>query len=405
MNETCEQSNAVPDDEALKQQLKSIDRTLIVLSGKGGVGKSTVAVNLALSLALRGFRTGLLDVDIHGPSVPKLLNITSRSLGALDGKIVPLESYLHLKVMSMGFLLDRDDQPVIWRGPLKYNVIKEFLQNVAWGELDYLVVDCPPGTGDEPLSIAQMLKDKASAIIVTTPQQVATIDVAKCITFCNQLDLPMAGIIENMSGFVCPHCEEEVDIFSRGGGEKLASQYNVPFLGKIPLDPEIVKSGDEGRPYVYHYAQTPTAARFEEIIARIVEGRPAPEEKNEAVDEPVNGEKGDHMKFAVPTSERKLCQHFGHCESFALIEADDAGRILTETYVDAPVHEPGLLPKWLAEKQVNCVLAGGMGSSARNLFAEKGIKVVTGAQAEYPREIVEQYLKGTLQTGANTCDH
>ncbi len=288
---------------------------------------------------------------------------------------------------------------------MKYNVIKEFLQNVAWGELDYLVVDCPPGTGDEPLSIAQMLKDKSSAIIVTTPQQVSTIDVAKCITFCNQLDLPMAGIIENMSGFVCPHCGKEVDIFSRGGGEKLASKYKVPFLGKIPLDPEIVKSGDDGRPYVYHCAQTPTAARFEEIIARIVAGRPVREEKHEAADEPVNGGKGDHMKFAVPTSQRKLCQHFGHCESFALIEADEAGKILSEMYVDAPEHEPGLLPKWLAEKQVNCVLAGGMGSSARNLFAEKGIKVVTGAQAEYPREIVEQYLKGMLQTGANTCDH
>jgi len=270
MNETCEQSNAVPDDGALKQQLKSIDQTLIVLSGKGGVGKSTVAVNVALSLALQGFRTGLLDIDIHGPSVPKLLNISSRRLGALDGKIVPMESYLGLKVMSMGFLLDQDDQPVIWRGPLKYNVIKEFLQNVAWGELDYLVVDCPPGTGDEPLSIAQMLKEKASAIIVTTPQQVATVDVAKCITFCNQLDLPIAGIIENMSGFVCPHCGKEVDVFSHGGGEKLASHYNVPFLGKIPLDPEIVKSGDEGQPYVYFYAKTKTAERFAEMVETMV---------------------------------------------------------------------------------------------------------------------------------------
>ena len=232
MNETCQQSSAVPDDEALKQQLKSIGQTLIVLSGKGGVGKSTVAVNLSLSLALQGFRTGLLDVDIHGPSVPKLLNITSRRLGVSEGKIVPMECYFHLKVMSMGFLLDQDDQPVIWRGPLKYNVIKEFLQNVAWGELDYLVVDCPPGTGDEPLSIAQMLKGKASAVIVTTPQQVATVDVAKCITFCNQLNLPIAGIIENMSGFVCPDCGKEVDIFSHGGGEKLASNTRYRFWGK-----------------------------------------------------------------------------------------------------------------------------------------------------------------------------
>jgi ATP-binding protein involved in chromosome partitioning len=270
MSETCQQSHAVPDDAALKQQLKSIDQTLIVLSGKGGVGKSTLAVNLALSLASKGLRTGLLDVDIHGPSVPKLLNITSRRLGMSEGKIVPMECYLHLRVMSMGFLLDQDDQPVIWRGPLKYNVIKEFLQNVAWGELDYLVVDCPPGTGDEPLSIAQMLKGKASAVIVTTPQQVATVDVAKCITFCNQLELPIAGIVENMSGFVCPHCGKEVDIFSQGGGEKLAAHYGVPFLGKIPLDPEIVKSGDEGQPYVYFYARTKTAERFAELVETIV---------------------------------------------------------------------------------------------------------------------------------------
>jgi Mrp family chromosome partitioning ATPase/predicted Fe-Mo cluster-binding NifX family protein len=407
MNNTdgCSHDHCVEDEGKLKERLAKIGHTLIVLSGKGGVGKSTVAVNLALSLALRGFRTGLLDVDLHGPSVPKLLNLSGLMLSGSDKGIKPVEYSPNLKVVSMGLLLANDDEAVIWRGPLKYSAIKQFLEDVDWGELDYLVVDCPPGTGDEPLSVAQLLQGASSGVIVTTPQAVATVDVAKCITFCKQLSLPVAGIVENMSGFVCPDCGKEIDIFSHGGGEQLATKHGMPFLGKIPLDPDIVKSGDEGRPYVYHYAKTPTAARFEEIIGRIMEGRPAPKEKNKAIDEPVNGEKGDHMKFAVPTSERKLCQHFGHCESFALIEADDAGKILTETYVDAPVHEPGLLPKWLAEKQVNCVLAGGMGASARNLFAEKGIKVVTGAQAVYPREIVEQYLKGTLQTGANTCDH
>ena len=403
--EGCSHSQGADDEGKLKERLEKIGHTLIVLSGKGGVGKSTVAVNLALSLAMRGFRTGLLDVDLHGPSVPKLLDLNGLMLTGSDAGINPIECYPRLKVVSMGLLLRNEDEAVIWRGPLKYSAIKQFLGEVDWGRLDYLVVDCPPGTGDEPLSVAQLVQGSASGVIVTTPQAVATVDVAKCITFCRQLSLPIAGIVENMSGFVCPDCGKEVDIFSHGGGERLAMKHGIPFLGKIPIDPQIVKSGDEGKPYVWHYAKSATAIRFEEIIGRIVDFKQTSKVENKTIEQPVNGTNGNHMKFAIPTSDRKLCQHFGHCESFALIETDDAGQILTETYIDAPVHEPGLLPKWLAEKEVTCVLAGGMGSSARNLFADKGIKVVTGAQAEYPREIVEQYLKGTLQTGANTCDH
>jgi ATP-binding protein involved in chromosome partitioning len=258
------------DEKALEEKLNMINQVFIVLSGKGGVGKSTVAVNLALSLSLRGLRTGILDVDIHGPSVPKMLGLTGQRLGIKDEEIVPIEVYNQLKVVSMGLLLDGNATPVIWRGPMKAKVIKEFLQHVVWGELDCLVVDCPPGTGDEPLSIAQILAKKGSAIIVTTPQQVATVDVEKCIVFCRQLSLPIAGIIENMSGFVCPHCGEEVNIFSSGGGERLSERFNVPFLGKVPLDPDIVKSGDEEQPYMHFYADTKTAQKFDEIVERIV---------------------------------------------------------------------------------------------------------------------------------------
>ncbi|HOL06150.1 MAG TPA: iron-sulfur cluster carrier protein MrpORP [Syntrophorhabdaceae bacterium] len=413
-------SEKLNEDALLQNKLDKIRHTFIVLSGKGGVGKSTVAVNLALSLSLRGMRTGILDVDIHGPSVPKLLGLTGMRVGVSGEEIIPLELYGHIKVVSMGLLISGNEQAVIWRGPLKASVIRQFVQNVAWGELDALVVDCPPGTGDEPLSIAQLVGKKASAIIVTTPQLVATIDVEKCITFCRQLELPIAGIIENMSGFVCPHCGKEVDIFSSGGGQNLAMAYNIPFLGSIPLDPDIVKSGDAEQPYIYLYSQTKTAQRFDEIVDRIVSSKEIWKSDTEVKANDIsnsapidvktkddNQEKGGNgfMRFAVPTYQGKLCAHFGHCEAFAIIDTDNNGNIIKEVFENPPPHEPGVLPKWLSEKGVNCVIAGGMGSRAQQLFAQQGVKVITGAQGEYPRDVVEQYLKGTLQTGANTCDH
>ena len=235
-NVSCEHSQ--PGDEgAINEKLTRIGHTFVVLSGKGGVGKSTVAVNLALSLSARGFRTGILDTDIHGPSVPKLLGLSGQRLEANEEEVIPLSYFDRLKVVSIGLLLDGDDKAVIWRGPMKANVIRQFFGNVAWGDLDYIIVDSPPGTGDEPLSVAQLLQpDKSSAIVVTTPQQVATIDVEKSITFCRQLGLPISGIMENMSGFVCPHCGQEADIFSSGGGRRLAEKFGIPFLGVIPLD-------------------------------------------------------------------------------------------------------------------------------------------------------------------------
>jgi ATP-binding protein involved in chromosome partitioning len=401
------------DEIALQKKLDRIQHTFIILSGKGGVGKSTVAVNLALSLSLKGLRTGILDVDIHGPSVPKLLGLIGKKVGVHNEEIVPIEVYGQIKVVSMGLLLEGNEQAVIWRGPMKANVIREFLQHVAWGDLDCLVVDCPPGTGDEPLSVAQLLGAKSSAIIVTTPQQIATIDVEKCITFCRQVGLPVTGIVENMSGYVCPHCGKEVNIFSSGGGEKLAKDYGIPFLGSIPLDPDIVKSGDEEKPYMYFYTGTKTAQRFDEIVDKIMyfekrEPEATPKDVENTL--PVDSQSEDNgkevsMKFAVPTNQGKLCAHFGHCEAFALIDTDGEGRIVNETYVTPPPHEPGLLPPWLSQQGVSCIIAGGMGSRAQQLFAQQGVRVVTGAQGENPREVVEQYLKGTLQTGANTCDH
>jgi ATP-binding protein involved in chromosome partitioning len=417
----CEHSQ--PGDEgAIKEMLTRVGHTFVVLSGKGGVGKSTVAVNLALSLSALGFRIGILDTDIHGPSVPKLIGLSGQRLQVKGEQIIPFTCFNDIKVVSMGLLIDGNDSAIIWRGPMKSNVIRQFFGNVAWGDLDYLIVDSPPGTGDEPLSVGQLLSsDKSSAIIVTTPQHVATIDVEKSITFCQQLSLPISGIIENMSGFVCPHCGQEVDIFSAGGGSRLAQQFGIPFLGAIPLDPDVVKSGDAEMPYVQQYSGSKTAGRFAAIVQQLALMHPMEKEQiptNGGAKEctgcgaaiPGNGgeaiiQTGAATRFAVPTSDKKLCAHFGHCEAFAMIDVDKDGNLGAETYIVPPPHEPGLLPPWIAQQGVHCVIAGGMGARAQQLFAEAGVQVVTGAQGEYPREVVENYLKGTLVTGANTCDH
>jgi Mrp family chromosome partitioning ATPase len=251
-----------------------IGMKLLVMSGKGGVGKSTVAANLAASLALAGKMVGLLDVDIHGPSIPKLMGLEAEHLVAHGREIVPIEIGGNLKVMSIGFLLSSAADAVIWRGPMKYGVIRQFLKDVEWGPLDYLVIDAPPGTGDEPLSVAQLVGQPAGAILVTTPQDLAVADVRRSVSFCEKVSLPVVGIIENMSGFVCPHCQSMIPLFKTGGGEALAHEMNVPFLGSIPIDPEIVECGDNGIPYAHRFAERMAANKFAEIVNRITAGSP-----------------------------------------------------------------------------------------------------------------------------------
>ena len=246
------------------ENLANVKHKIIVMSGKGGVGKSTVAVNLAFALAKKGLDVGLLDADIHGPSVPKLMGLPNLPLVMASGnRITPASLPPHMKVVSMAFLLRDRYSPVIWRGPLKMGVIKQFLEEVDWGELDYLIVDLPPGTGDEPLSIAQLVPSPDGTVIVTTPQDVALLSVRKSINFAKAVGLPVIGLIENMDGFRCPHCGEEIEIFGKGAAEKAAREMNVPFLGKLPLSPVVARSGDEGRPFVLSE---------EDGIAKIFEG-------------------------------------------------------------------------------------------------------------------------------------
>ncbi len=250
--------------QTLESRLCNIDKRILVMSGKGGVGKSTTAVNLAIALSQQGHRVGLLDIDLHGPSLPKMLGMEDvRPNGSEEG-IHPLE-FAGLKLMSIGFLLEKTSDAMIIRGPMKNGAIQQLLADVVWGELDYLIVDCPPGTGDEPLSAVQMLgkSSTAAAVIVTTPQDVALVDVEKSISFCQQLKLPVIGMIENMSGFVCPHCDKRSDIFKSGGGSRLAEQYAIPFLARIPLDPRIVVAGDSGKPHILSHPESECSQALE----------------------------------------------------------------------------------------------------------------------------------------------
>ena len=266
LNGSCSQSADELEHLQISDRMQNIKHTILVLSGKGGVGKSTVAVNLATTLAIEGYKVGLLDIDIHGPSIPKLLHIEDKLITAHGENMLPVSVGDNLKVISMGLMSRDHDAAIIWRGPMKFQVIKQFLKNVEWGTLDYLIIDSPPGTGDEPLSIAQLLEHPDGAIIVTTPQDVAIADVRKSISFCRSLQLPVLGVIENMSGFICPKCSEVIDIFKSGGGEQMAKEMGVPFLGRVPIDPQIVQACDAGRPFVSHNSSSPAAKAFKEAI-------------------------------------------------------------------------------------------------------------------------------------------
>ena len=254
----------------VSKTLARIKNRLLVFSGKGGVGKSTVAVNLALAFARKGLKVGLLDVDIHGPNLAKMLGVEDKKMDISSDWIKAVDVNKNLKLVSMSFLLQDPNIPVIWRGPMKMKAIQQFLGDVDWGELDWLVIDSPPGTGDEPLSVAQLIP-ATGAVIVTTPQEVSLMDSRKAVIFALKLNLKVMGIIENMSGMVCPHCGKKIDLFKEGGGYKAALELGVPFLGKIPLDPQIVTSGDEGKPFIATQPESEATRAFMNIVENIME--------------------------------------------------------------------------------------------------------------------------------------
>lgn len=258
-------------EKQLKEKMSKIKHPLIVMSGKGGVGKTTVAVNLAYALSLSGKSVGILDIDLHGPNIAKMLGVEDRTIFSCEFGIEPVLVSANLKAVSIALSGYNPDQPIIWRGPAKAAVIRQFLSDVNWGDLDYLVIDSPPGTGDEPLSACQLIPNVSGIIIVTTPQDVAILDARKSVLFAQEIKIPVVGMIENMSGFICPHCHIETDIFKKGGGEKAAEGLRVPFLGRVPFQPEFVEFGDKGTPFVSFQEKSKAAEAFMGIVDKIKE--------------------------------------------------------------------------------------------------------------------------------------
>jgi ATP-binding protein involved in chromosome partitioning len=420
----------------LVERMAQIKHKLIVLSGKGGVGKSTVSAFVANALAAQGYRVGLLDVDIHGPSIPKILGIENQRITAVGESVLPVNVSERLRVMSIAFLLRAKSDAVIWRGPLKMGMIEEFLANVEWGQLDYLIIDSPPGTGDEPLSVCQLVPGLDGAIVVSTPQEVALADVEKSIVFCGQVRTRVVGLVENMSGLVCPHCGKQVDVFKTGGAERLAERMGVPFLGRIPMVPEIVQACDEGRCDIEKLQTDSLKAPLNQIASRIVElterapsgegsegGTPSggiggsPEPKQPSVQAKpavaagaATGAKdssnpGDKQAvIAVPVENGRVSTHFGHSPHFGIFKTEGT-EIVEEKFLEPPAHSPGVLPAWLMEQGVRVVLAIGLGQRAIGRFEEAGIKVISGIPEGPAGEVVKSYLEGTLVSGENVCDH
>jgi len=410
-------------DFEIQQRLFHIRNKILVMSGKGGVGKSSVAAYLAVALAKRGFTVGLMDVDLHGPSIPRLLGLQGTiQPSSKEGKATPVHFMPNLEVISIESLMgENKDLATIWRGPIKIGVIRQFIADIEWADLDFLVIDSPPGTGDEPLTVAQTIPD-AKALIITTPQEISLADVRKSINFCRLVKMEIIGLVENMSGLVCPHCQKEIDLFGTRGGEMLAGKEGIPLVGKLPLDPEVVRRGDAGRAETILEQNTPFARAFNAMVDQVIkkagESRKTPfvmhpphmagrvqegasPRNTETLTEESNMEK---VVFAVPVAEGKLCAHFGHCDQFALVETEK-GQIKDKTMHTPPPHEPGVLPRWLHEMGAHIIIAGGMGSRAQGLFSENGIRVITGAPQDSPETLVNRYLTDSLVTGANVCDH
>jgi ATPases involved in chromosome partitioning len=260
----------IESETRLRDSLAKIKHVVIVMSGKGGVGKSTVSSNIAQALSVKGYQTGLMDLDITGPNIPKMFHVEDDKLTVEDERLIPVLVPPSLKLMSMAFLLPEKDSAVMWRGPVKMGAIRQFIEDVNWGDLDYLIVDMPPGTGDEALSIVQLIPKADGVVIVTTPQDVALLDSRKSITFAAQTKIPIIGLVENMSGFICPHCGETTEIFGAGGGEKTAEGMNVQFMGRIPIEPQIVASGDAGIPIVIRAPDSVSAKAFNEITEKLI---------------------------------------------------------------------------------------------------------------------------------------
>ena len=376
-------------DKKIKEQVSKIRHKIMVMSGKGGVGKSTVAVNIAVGLSLQDFMVGLLDVDLHGPSIPKMLGARNLKLSRRpDGRLGAIKYSPNLKFLSIEPLLPAEDSAVIWRGPIKMSAIRQFIGDIDWGKLDYLIIDAPPGTGDEPLTVAQTIPD-AYALLVTTPQEVSLIDVRKSIRFCQKVKLRILGIVENMSGFICPYCGKGIDLFKKGGGQKLAEEMGLRFLGRVPIDPRIVDTGDSGKPIIAAYPESITAKAYEELIRNIISA--TEEMRRDIIEE-------RFMRVVIPISTpNKIEPDEEKFTLFAVYDIEN-NKILVKDVVKKP--DDRTLLQFLKEQVATHIILFDPSKELADHLYQNGIKVlITDSSQESPDNLINTYLEEKTKQG------
>lgn len=355
-----------------------VKKVIGVVSGKGGVGKSLVTSMLAVTAQRNGYRTAVLDADITGPSIPKMFGIHERA-AADDNCIIPAKSKTGISVMSLNLLTEDETDPVIWRGPILAGVVKQFWSDVLWGDIDYMFIDMPPGTGDVPLTVFQSIPVDG-IIIVASPQELVGMIVEKAVKMANMMDIPVLGLVENMSYAICPKCGEKLYIFGESHIEKIAEKYGINSIVKLPVEPKLAEACDKGAIELFD------GTWFDKLFQNIDE----------------NKNKGDNtMKIAVSCNGNQIWAHFGHCENFMIYETEN-GKIISEQSVSNPGHKPGFLPNFLADMDVKVIISGGMGGGAVDIFNERDVEVVLGAQGD-AKQAVEAYLRGELESTGSVC--
>ncbi|MGQ9920952.1 MAG: P-loop NTPase [Desulfobacca sp.] len=386
--EGCELLVEEPDtgqteDYQIRWTLDQIHHKLLVMSGKGGVGKTSVAVALALLLARRGYAVGLMDIDLHGPDVYRLLGV-GEPLDLVHGQYyLPAGVPRNLKLVSVEAMMKNRDAAVIWRGPIKHKIIRQFLTEIQWGHLDFLIIDAPPGTGDEPLTVARTIPE-VQAVIVTTPQEISLADVRKAIQFCQKVDLQILGVVENMGHVRCPDCGKVIPLFSSGQGSGLLA-LGLPVLGSVPFDPEVVAAADEGRLAALEASQSPFFQAMEAVVTTLLEALP-----QVAAPAPQPQRDPQTTIFAAPVVDGNLAPQCNQSQRFLLITVRN-GQIVDQVQVTPPDFKPGLLPHWLERQGVTHLIAAGLPDNARKLFQRKGVEVIA-AEAGTPLEGLIQEL-------------
>lgn len=388
MSEDCKQNCGSCSDDCSERkeektdfsekphEMSDIKKVIGIVSGKGGVGKSLVTSMLAVTMNRMGHRTAILDADITGPSIPKAFGIRGKAEGSEFG-LFPITSKTGIEIMSINLLLENDTDPVVWRGPIIAGTVKQFWTDVIWGDVDFMFIDMPPGTGDVPLTVFQSLPVDG-IIIVTSPQELVSMIVSKAVKMAEIMNIPIIGLVENMSYFKCPDNNKDYKIFGESHIEEIAEKHNLKVLAKLPIDPEIAAACDKGMIEFYD-------ANWLESVAKILEKKA----------------ENEMMKIAVASEDGKVTEHFGHCSEFMIYDTED-DRIVKEETIANPGHKPGFLPNFLADRGVKVIISGGMGGGAVEIFNDRNVEVVVGATGK-AKESVEKYLRGELKSTGSVC--